>query len=80
MKCITISRIAGPFWGWLGQAAYRLENGQIWKQVHYLYEYHHAERPRATVWRSGADYYLEVAGMSAPVKVKRGAPRDLEDR
>ena len=79
MKQVATSRIAGTFWGWLGEAAYRLENGQIWKMVQYRYEYHHAVRPRAIVWRNGSDYYLEVTGMTEPVRVRPGSRNDLDD-
>ncbi len=79
MRRVTTSRIAGPFWGWLGRAAYELENGEIWKQVHYKYQYFHAQRPRATVWHDGSRYYLDVAGMEDRIEVVRGSRTDMDE-
>ena len=78
MKLITRSRIVGPFWGWLGRAAYELENGEVWKQVHYKYQYHHAQRPIAKVWRDNQKHFLEVDGMPEVIEVRRGSRADLD--
>lgn len=81
MDKVTESAIAGQFRGWKGKGAYKLKNGEIWKQVEYKHKYNYdiVSNPIATIWREGARYYLEVAGMVDKVEVKKGTSFDLAD-
>jgi len=53
--------------GWDGDTIVELSDGSVWQQDEYLYEYHYAYRPKATV----AGGKMLVDGMSRPVKVKQ---------
>ena len=81
MQKITESNISGQFRGWKGRGAYKLANGEIWKQVQYLhkYKYEIVSRPKAIIWREGSRYYLEVEGMDDKIEVGKGTSVDLDD-
>lgn len=48
--------IVSDFKGWSGDTIFELDNGQIWKQNEYAYEYNYAYRPDAIIYSNGFDY------------------------
>lgn len=50
------TRVTGDFHGWDGETAYKMDNGQIWKQKNYHYHYHYAFHPGVLIYQldSGA--------------------------
>ena len=62
------SRIDGEFKGWDGETSYKLQNGQVWQQSTYKYEYKYAYLPEAVVYRAGSGYRMSVAGTTADVR------------
>lgn len=65
------ANISGPFHGVSGETIFRLDNGQVWQQRRYQYEYMYAYRPAARVYSSGSSTFIEVQGMSSAVEVVR---------
>lgn len=65
------SRISGEFTGWDGETIFRLMNGQTWQQSSYAYTYHYAYMPKVTIYRVGAQYKMNVEGVSSSIYVKR---------
>ena len=63
------THISDEFEGWDGDTIYELDNGTKWKLANYQYRYVYKYRPRATIWRDGGRFYLEVEGMGDPVLV-----------
>jgi hypothetical protein len=63
--------IDGDFEGWDGDTVFKLENGQVWQQVSFDYEYHYAYRPKVLVYKSGSVYKMRVDGMHHEITVKR---------
>ena len=61
------SRVAGEWSGWDGETTIELEDGTVWQQTEYLYEYRYAYRPEAMVH----DNMMLVEGMSRPARVRR---------
>lgn len=65
------SKIVNDFNGWSGDTIFELQNGQIWKQAQYKYNYFYAYRPDATIAKIGSNYILNVKGKSIKVtKIK----------
>lgn len=66
------SRILGAFAGWEGKAEFRLENGQIWRQIDDGRFAVHLTDPVVVIEKGvlGA-YYLHVAGYGSRTKVVR---------
>ena len=62
------SRIVNDFNGWSGDTIFEFENGQIWKQDKYQYNYFYAYRPMATIIKIGGNHILSVKGKSIRVK------------
>ena len=62
------SRIAGAFTGWKGDSMYALENGQIWQQSVYKYEYKYAYRPDVIIYPTGSTYKMRVDDTEADVR------------
>ena len=62
------SRIEGEFKGWDGNTQYKLQNGQIWQQSTYKYEYKYHYNPEAIVYEANGEYKMCVAGTTADVK------------
>jgi len=60
--------IINDFNGWSGDTIFELDNGQIWKQSEYDYEYHYSYRPDAIIYSNGYDYKILVEGNSVGVK------------
>jgi hypothetical protein len=70
-KQIT-SRILGRFRGWSGGTRFKLENGQVWRQVERGKFVVNVEDPTVII-RKGflGTYFLNVEGYGTRVKVKR---------
>lgn len=62
------SRINGEFKGWEGESEYELQNGQVWQQSNYKYQYKYAYMPEAIVYEGGSGYKMSVAGTIANVR------------
>ena len=65
---VVESRIAGDFKGWDGETSYKLQNGQVWQQRTYKYEYKYAYMPIAFVYAANSGYKMCVAGTIADVR------------
>lgn len=59
--------VNGSWKGWGGDTLVKLTDGTVWEQAEYVYEYHYAYRPEATI----ADGRMLVEGMSRGVRVRR---------
>jgi hypothetical protein len=62
------SQIRGEFKGWGGSSVYELQNGQVWKQSSYKYQYTYAYMPAVVVYESGSGYKMSVAGTIANIR------------
>lgn len=65
------SRIDGAFEGWTGDTIFKLQNGQIWRQVTYNYKYKYIYAPKVTIFRSGSVYRMAVDGMDDSIQVRQ---------
>lgn len=65
------SKITDEFEGYDYGNLYELDNGQIWKQTDYTYQYHYAYRPNVTIYKDGLYYYIHIDGMRKDAKVER---------
>ena len=63
------SVIVNDFSGWKGDTLFELQNGQIWKQAEYRYQYFYIYRPSVVIECSGYSGVMTVNGRS--VKVRR---------
>ena len=66
------SRIPGLFLGWAGDTVFRLENGQVWKQVESGDFGVRLQDPEVEIsrgWLGG--YFLRVEGLNRRVRVER---------
>lgn len=68
---VVESRIDGEFKGWDGEMSYRLQNGQVWRQCTYKYEYKYAYMPEAIIYPASGGYKMQVAGTTADVRQDR---------
>ncbi len=66
------TRYMGEFTGWSGRTLFRLENGQVWKQIDNSKLVWKASSPVVTI-RKGAfgSFRLGIEGVNKTVKVKR---------
>ena len=71
MQKYKSSYIANEFEGWDGNAIYELDDGTKWELTSYTYSYSYSYRPKATIWRDGGRYYLEVATMNGKKEVRQ---------
>ncbi len=68
------SKIIGSFYGFNGDAIFKLVNGQVWQQAVYRYEYHYAYRPDVRIYEgSNGDVMMEVEGMKEPIQVRKAS-------
>ena len=65
------SRTDGDFEGWEGETIVKLENGQIWQQSEYHYEYYYAFMPDVLIFKSGSGYKMWVEGVKKAVGVEQ---------
>jgi hypothetical protein len=70
-KEVVRSRLRGAFRGWNGHTEFELENGQVWKQVHYAYMYRYSYRPEVAIFDVRGSYELHVEGVADTLEVKR---------
>ncbi len=64
---VVETRVDGEWQGWDGETVVKLENGQIWQQEEYHYEYRYAYRPEVMI--DGNNMLVE--GMNKPIRVSR---------
>lgn len=62
------SKIISDFKGWSGDTLFELQNGQIWKQDKYKYQYFYAYRPNVVIVKIGSHYVMTVKSKSIQVK------------
>ena len=70
-RSVIESKIDGDFEGWEGETIVKLENGQIWQQSEYHYNYHYAFMPAVLIFKSGSGYKMWIKGIKKAVRVKR---------
>lgn len=71
VSCIEEGVIVSPFQGFSGDSAFQFENGHVWKQTEYKYEYHYAQRPEAIVIDGMNGPELQVEGIDETIQVRR---------
>lgn len=64
---VTESKIDGEFKGWDGNTSYKLQNGQVWQQKTYKYEYKYAYMPDVVVYEAAGGHKMYAAGTTADV-------------
>jgi|SRR3989339_1907064 len=62
------SNINGAFNGWHGHSKYKLNNGQVWEQVVYKYEYSYSYCPHVLIYGTSNGIVMDVEGSSAIVR------------
>ena len=65
------STINGTFSGWSGDSEYELDNGQVWKQASYKYEYKYAYRPDVVIYDTPSGTVMSVEETIAYVRRMR---------
>lgn len=66
---VTHAHINGSFSGWQGNSIYELDNGQIWRQRTYSYEYTYSYRPAVRIYSDGnGSTVMDVEGCKAEVE------------
>ena len=65
------SKVRDTFGGWDGDTIVELDNGQIWKQQEYYYEYIYAYRPTVVVYQSFGVWKMWVEGTDKPIRVTK---------
>ena len=65
---ITTSIIVSDFSGFSGKSIFVLQNGQVWQQDVYKYQYFYAYRPKAIIEHNGSRGILTVNGYQCNVK------------
>jgi len=65
------SRIDGEFEGWDGETLFQLQNGQIWQQAEYAYQYAYRYSPRVTIVHTTRGWAMSVEGVSKSLLVRR---------
>ena len=63
--------IVSNFKGFFQNARFEFQNGSVWEQAEYKYNYHYAHRPHALVIDGINGIELSVDGMSETVRVRR---------
>lgn len=71
MTQVYESRIDGAFKGWTGDTIVKLDNGQIWQQSQYYYEYMYSYCPKVMIVKKGTSYKMQVDGINESVRVER---------
>lgn len=72
MTVIEEGRLKGAFKGYHNRdTVFEFQGGGRWQQNEYRYQYHYAYMPEARVVDDGGKVQLYVAGMDAPIEVKR---------
>lgn len=60
--------IVSDFNGWTGATIFEMENGEIWKQDSYDYDYNYSFRPKALIYKIGGKTIMSVEGKKIEVK------------
>jgi len=71
VNCLEEGVIVSDFKGFEGKSVFQFENGNVWQQAEYKYNYHYAYRPDATVVDGINGPELHVEGMDETVRVMR---------
>ncbi len=61
------SQVIGEFRGWNGETVVKLQDGTVWKQAVYQYEYVYEYNPIAIVYEKDGRIFMAVAGTSSEV-------------
>lgn len=64
-------RLVSDFKGFFQNAKFQFQNGSVWEQSEYKYNYHYAYNPYAVIVYGINGYELSVDGMSETVRVRR---------
>ena len=72
-KCSEVveSNIKGSFNGWDGETIFPLDNGQIWQQSEYGYEYAYEYHPEVLIYCLRGKWKMHVEGIRDPIAVRR---------
>lgn len=65
------SAISGDFEGWSGETVFKLDNGQIWEQAEYDYDYFYDFNPTVTIYETTSGCRMKVEGEDETILVKR---------
>jgi hypothetical protein len=65
------STISGETEGWSGETIFKLDNGQIWEQAEYSYNYFYAYRPDVTIYHSQSGCRMKVEDEEETILVRR---------
>jgi hypothetical protein len=65
------SAITGEVHGWSGETIFKLDNGQIWQQAVYDYEYFYEFHPDVTIYETNEGCRMKVEDEDDTVLVKR---------
>jgi hypothetical protein len=63
--------IVSEFKGFEGDSVFVFDNGRVWQQAEYVYDYNYAHRPQAIVFDGPNGLQLKVEDMEQIVGVKR---------
>lgn len=63
----TLKDAYWTFEGWNGESKYKLDNGQVWQQTEYKYEYKYAYRPEVVICDVDGKYLMYVEDTQAVV-------------
>jgi hypothetical protein len=71
-ELVTECELEGNCRGWDGSTAFKLANGEVWRQSAWRYRDRlHLCSPAIRVWRIGAGFFLEVEGTREILPVQR---------
>lgn len=71
-RTTIVSRIDGEFSGWSGRTTFKLQNGQVWRQVDGKSFPHNSTNPEVRIEpKSFGTWKMYVEGLNRSVKVKR---------
>ena len=65
------SAISGEVHGWDGETIFKLDNGQIWQQAEYDYNYFYDYNPDVTIYQTSGGCRMKVEGENETLPVKR---------
>ena len=68
---VVESSIKGSFRGWDGETIFPLENGQIWQQSEYGYEYTYYYHPDVLIYCLRGKWKMQVEGIRDSIAVRR---------
>lgn len=68
---IKSGNIASDFTGFSGNSTFQFDDGSVWEQTEYKYNYHYAYRPHGVIIDGINGIELSVDGMSETVRIRR---------